>query len=264
MLNVKNKYGRVVGFMKGANRFLFLLFIFFVCLTGMFFAEENSLFRLVSFSVESRLIDHQGRGIPNASVSLYCIDFLSGKEILFFSGRSDSEGDVFLTSQTDTSVLPSLYACKLVIRTPDFEIEKIIENNPVLNKLLDRFNPIVLETEKNASLFESEWVATLDTVNRESHTINAYYMRDKTLDLADTVLVRVSSNVSVDVYVNNAYVGKAPIELTLSPDSENGVYFIRLIGKGYEEKILMIDISDVDASDKIIIIEEYVELKILE
>jgi hypothetical protein len=218
---------------------------------------------LVSFSVESRLIDHQGRGIPNASVSLYCIDFLSGKEILFFSGMSDSEGDVFLTSQTDTSVLPSLYACKLVIRTPDFEIEKIIENNPVLNKLLDCFNPIVLETEKNASLFESEWVATLNMVNRESHTINAY-MRDKTLDLADTVLVRVSSNVSADVYVNNEYVGKSPIELTLSPDSEKGVYFIRLIGKGYEEKILMIDISDVDASDKTIIIEEYVELKILE
>lgn len=243
--------------MKFSSKILFVLLLLIIC--GCLFGSNYGVFNLLSISVPGKIENQDGEGISDVDVSLYCLDMSSGREILFFSGNSQFKGELILESQTDTNNLPEQYAYKLLLKSKDFELEKVIDGNPDQNKLLSMLNPIVIDSEKSSSLFESTWSASLDNIAGDKYRMNAY-MQNKALVLDDVVYLTVKCNVEADVYLDNKLKGKSPLELTLQYKAEYPVYYIRLFSEGYEEKTLVIDLSKVNSVEEVISLEEYVEL----
>jgi len=119
---------------------------------------------------------------------------------------------------------------------------------------------------KNASLFESEWVAYKPEGNKDGDHMN--YAMDLEYCVTSIQLDIDSIPIKSEIYVNEVYLWNTPLDYTIQVDSilsNNVRQNFRIHKNGYEDDYFEVDVnSEEDCELKGIFVDPFIELREME
>ena len=116
---------------------------------------------------------------------------------------------------------------------------------------------------KNASLFESEWVAYSHEANKGGDHTNCAANPEYCSKCIKLNIKTIPTN--TQVYVNEVYLGRTPVEYTIRIDpifNHNDHYIFRIHKDGYRDETFEVNInSEENREFKWIFVDKFIELQ---
>ena len=173
---------------KGSKIFIIIFFLMvMLCLT----VSSQQCKAEYPPNLYGRLVDVQGKGLPQYNIELYYLDFIQTVEFfgaierLFMKGTSDAHGWFELCLENVGERYPNNFLSKVYIKKDIQKFYKYLNVNAEDFPPVSGIQQMTLNPEDRGSLFESEWVA----VNRAINDPENYLRKSLTNEEKDVVKV---------------------------------------------------------------------------
>jgi len=199
-------------------------------------------------TIYGRIVSLEGKGISNASIKVFCLDFVQNEDFhcavekIFMQGRSDHFG-WFNLILNKKGVFPEQFLSKVFVEYNGRESYKYLNVNDDNNPPIAGIERLTVNPENSGSLFESEWVA----INRTISDPEKYMQKSLTGTKREMVRVEIKTfPKGAFVEINNTFIGTTDLVIYLE---EEKVYEMRLYQDNIQKNI-MIDTTRMEHREK--------------